>query len=160
MNNIQAMSPAQLQFIEDLGQNMVGWGLSRTTGRVYAYLLVQSRPATLDEIAEDLTIAKSGASVATRQLTVMGMVRAAGQQGSRRLLYEALYDPEAIVAARAHGIREFLNHIRQGADVMSTGSQHDRLHQMASELQELYGEMPVLARRIIKRRRSWKARIA
>ncbi len=65
-------------FIEDMGQHMTGWGLARTTGRIYAYLLLQSEPVGLDRLAADLGIAKSGASVGARQLVAFGMARAVG----------------------------------------------------------------------------------
>ena len=46
-----------------MGEQMVSWNLPRTTGRVWAYLLMRGESAVLDEIARDLDIAKSGASV-------------------------------------------------------------------------------------------------
>jgi len=94
------MNEAQHQFVEDLGQNMVSWGLSRTTGRVYAYLLLCLEPASLDQMAAELGMAKSGAK---RRRPPAGRAghgprhRPARQQA---LLYEALYDTEAILAAR------------------------------------------------------------
>ncbi len=148
------MNEAQHQFVEDLGQNMVSWGLSRTTGRVYAYLLLRVEPASLDQIAAELEMAKSGASVAARQLVSLGMVRGTGQRGSRRLLYEALYDTEAILAARNFQTRDFLERIRQGAEVAPAGPPRDRLQEMASQLQDLYSELPALVRRILERRRA------
>jgi len=148
------MTESQHQFVEDLGQHMVGWGLARTTGRVYAYLLLRVEPASLDELAAELDMAKSGASVAARQLVRLGMVRGTGQRGSRRLLYEALYDTEAILAARNLQTRDFLDRIRQGAEVAPAGRPRQRLQEMASELQDLYSEIPALVRRIVKRRRA------
>src|SRR3982074_3518483 len=99
-HRLQALSDEQEQFVEDLGQSVAGWGLPRTTGRIYAYLLLCTEPAGLDRIASDLEVAKSGASVATRQLVQLGLARTLGQRRSRRLLFEALYDPEAILSAR------------------------------------------------------------
>jgi DNA-binding transcriptional regulator GbsR (MarR family) len=148
------MNEAQQQFVEDLGQNMVSWGLSRTTGRVYAYLLLCLEPASLDQMAAELGMAKSGASVAARQLVGLGMVRGTGQRGSRRLLYEALHDTQAILAARTPQTSEFLDRIRQGAEVAPAGPPREHLQQMASELQDLYSELPALVRRILERRRA------
>ena len=73
------------RFVEDMGRLMVAWSLPRTTGRVYAYLLLRPEAATLDQIAKELGVAKSGASVATRQLVSFGMAQAHGERGSRRL---------------------------------------------------------------------------
>jgi DNA-binding transcriptional regulator GbsR (MarR family) len=148
------MTESQHQFIEDMGQHMVGWGLARTTGRVYAYLLLRVEPAGLDEIAAELEMAKSGASVAARQLVGLGLARGTGQRGSRRLLYEALYDLEALLAARTTQTRDFLDRIRQGAGVAPAGPPRQRLQGMAMELQELYDELPALLRRVLERRRA------
>src|ERR1041385_3261277 len=83
-------------FIEDMGQLMAGWGLPRNTGRIWGYLLLRSEAAGLDRIAGDLGIAKSGVSVGARQLVQLGLARGLGERGSRRLLYEALPELEAI----------------------------------------------------------------
>jgi DNA-binding transcriptional regulator GbsR (MarR family) len=148
------MTDEQHQFVEDMGQNMVSWGLNRTTGRVYGYLLIRMEPASLDQITADLEMAKSGVSLAARQLVALGMVRGTGERGSRRLLYEALYDTAAILAARNSQTRDFLDRIRQGAEVAPAGRPRQRLLEMASELHDLYSELPALVRRILERRRA------
>jgi predicted transcriptional regulator len=141
------------QFIEDLGQTMVSWGLSRTTGRVYAYLLLRSSPASLDEMTGELHFAKSGASVATRQLAAIGLARPIGARGSRRVLYEALLDPEAIMAARNAQTRIFADRLRQGARVAGQGPARRRLDEMAGIVEDLSAELPALVRRVRERRR-------
>jgi len=88
------MNVTQRHFVDDMGQQMVSWGLARTTGRIYAYLLLQSAPVSLDQIARDLQVAKSGASVSTRHLLGFGLARSSGEVGTRRLRYAANYDLE------------------------------------------------------------------
>ena len=120
------MTAAQVAFIEDMGQLMVGWGMPRNHGRIYAYLLLRREPASLDDIAADLSIAKSGASVASRQLAQLGLARAIGQPGSRRILYEALYNLESIFAARTRADE------RPGCAVAAGGSRRIRRRRVAS----------------------------
>jgi DNA-binding transcriptional regulator GbsR (MarR family) len=146
------MSEAQMVFIEDMGQLMVGWGIPRNTGRIYAYLLLQRAPATLDDIATDLSIAKSGASVASRQLAHLGLARVVGQPGSRRVLYEALYNLESIFAARAAQMNELVVRLRQGARVASGVPGRQRLQAMADWCEEMINQYPLLLRRLEKRR--------
>ena len=131
---------------------MVGWGLPRTTGRVYAYLLLRPDPATLDQIADDLTVAKSGASVATRQLIQFGMARSFGEGRTRRLQYDALYDLEAIVAARTAQTLAFFERLHEGAKVASTPSVKRKIAAMTGALEGLFAQAPALARRSRKRR--------
>jgi DNA-binding transcriptional regulator GbsR (MarR family) len=147
------MNKQQQRFIEDMGQLMVGWGLSRTTGRVYAYLLLRSAPASLDDLAADLGVAKSGASVATRQLIGFGMARTFGEgRGTRRLRYDALYDLDAIIAARSAQTLAFFERLHEGAKVASTPSVKRKITAMTGALEGLFAQAPALARRNRKRR--------
>ena len=146
------MTRAQVTFIDDMGQLMAGWGLPRNTGRIYAYLLLQRELATLDDIAADLGIAKSGASVAARQLAQLGLARAVGQPGSRRVLYEALYSLESIIAARAAQMNDLVARLRQGARVAPGGQGRQRLQAMADWCEEWTRQFPIVMRRLEKRR--------
>jgi DNA-binding transcriptional regulator GbsR (MarR family) len=150
---MQSGRTARHQFIEDLGHTMVTWGLTRTTGRIYAYLLLRNAPASLDDMADELDIAKSGASVASRQLVAIGLARAIGARGSRRLLYEALLDPDAIMSARNAQTRIFADRLRQGAHAAGPGQARRRLDEMAGIVEDLSAELPALVRRVRERRR-------
>jgi predicted transcriptional regulator len=146
------MNRQQQRFIDDMGQLMVGWGLPRTTGRVYAYLLLRPDPATLDQVAADLGVAKSGASVATRQLIQFGMARSFGEGRTRRLRYDALYDLDAIIAARTAQTLAFFDRLHEGARVASTPSVKRKIAGMTGALEGLFAQAPALARRTHKRR--------
>lgn len=146
------MTKEQNQFIEGLGQHMTTWGLPRTTGRLYGYLLLRTQAASLDEIATTLEVAKSGASIAARQLMSLGLARSISQRGSRRVLYEALNDPEAIYAARHAQTLDLVARLRHGGEVAPAGPPRQRLEEMAAVVQELTDEIPVLLQRIRARR--------
>jgi DNA-binding transcriptional regulator GbsR (MarR family) len=147
------MDDQQHRFIEDMGQDMAGWGLSRTSGRIYAFLLLRSEPVSLDEIVAELGVAKSGASVAARALVAMGLARSAGQRGSRRLLFEALSRPDALLTARAAAVVQFLNRLDQGT-CAAEGPARERLQEMTSMLRELEEELQAAIQRIRQRRRA------
>ena len=148
------LTDEQHRFVEDMGQHMVGWGIPRNTGRIYAYLLLQDGPASLDQIAADLEVGKSSVSVGARQLVAFGMVRAIGERGSRRVLYDALYTVEAIFAARTANAVELLARLRQGADASLAGSNRQRLREMAEMLQEFIDHAPEVFRQMRERRRA------
>jgi DNA-binding transcriptional regulator GbsR (MarR family) len=135
-----------------MGQHLASWSVPRNTGRVFGYLLLQADPASLDQIAGQLGIAKSGASVATRQLVQLGLARGIGERGSRRLLYEALHNLEAIFAARNAQILDLLNRLRQGASAAPAGVSRTRLEEMADMLQEFVDDAPVLFQQLRERR--------
>jgi len=128
---VQNKRAAQDRFIDSMGAHMLGWGLPRTTGRVYAYLLIRNKPAGLDEIARDLGVAKSGVSVATRQLVSFGLARGSGERGSRRLLFSALRDPRAIFQARTALASELIALLHEGARVAPTPATKAHLTEMA-----------------------------
>ncbi|HEV2250284.1 MAG TPA: ArsR family transcriptional regulator [Candidatus Limnocylindria bacterium] len=144
----------QRQFVEGLGQDMVGWGLPRTMGLIYAYLLLRAEPASLDEIVAELAVAKSGASVAARQLVAVGLARAVGERGSRRIRYQALLDLDALFAARNAQTHVFLARMREGAAAAPAGSARRQMTTLASQLEDLLAEVPALLRRIRERRRA------
>ncbi|MFM5907939.1 MAG: GbsR/MarR family transcriptional regulator [Novosphingobium sp.] len=77
------------RFMDEIVVLMAPWGWSRTLARVFAYLLVRETPATLDEIAADLGIAKSNASMATRELVDYGNAVRLRQPGTKQLLFDA-----------------------------------------------------------------------
>jgi predicted transcriptional regulator len=149
---MMAMTQAQTAFVEDMGQLMSSWGIARNTGRIYAYLLLQRDPAGLDDIVDALGLAKSGASVATRHLSQLGLTRSSGQPGTRRVLYEALYTMDSIIAARDVQLRALLVRLRQGARAASPGKSRQQLQAMADWCEAFSEEMPLLVRRLERRR--------
>jgi len=139
------LNPAERHFVEDMGRMMVAWSLPRTTGRVYGYLLLRPDPATLDEIAKDLEVAKSGASVATRQLVSFGMARTHRQRGSKRLGFDAIYDLKGVIAARELQTRLFLEGLREGARVASSPLVRRKMANMTESLDAFIARLGVLA---------------
>ena len=125
-----------------MGQHMMGWGLPRNVGRIYAYLLQRPGPASLDEIAGAAGLAKSGVSVATRHLVQMGLIRGIGERGSRRVLYEALLSLEAIFAARTAQAHEFMERMRQGARATSSTPRAAELEELAETMREYLDLFP------------------
>jgi len=131
------MTAAQHDFVDHIGQQMVGWNLPRTTGRVWAYLLMRGGPAVLDDIARDLDVAKSGASVGARQLVAFGLARSTGERGSRRVLFSAIENMEAMFAARSESARSLQRVLREGARAASTSGTRTTLTDMASGIEEI-----------------------
>lgn len=135
--NKTKMTAEQHSFVDHMGQQMVAWSLPRTTGRVWAYLLMRGESAVLDEIARDLNVAKSGASVGARQLVAFGLARSTGERGSRRVLFSAIDNMEAMFAARRESARSLQRLLLEGARVASTSGTRATLTEMASGIQEI-----------------------
>jgi hypothetical protein len=75
------------RFIHGVAKLMANWGMPHTAARVYAYLLLQPKPAGLDQIAADLGISRAGAWAAARHLEQVNQVERYGQPGSKRALF-------------------------------------------------------------------------
>ena len=135
--NKAKMTEAQQAFIDHMGQQMVGWNLPRTTGRVWAYLLMRGEPAVLDDIARDLDVAKSGASVGARQLIAFGLARSTGERGSRRVLFSAIDSMDAMFRARSESARALERLLREGARAASTPATRSKLTDLASGIEEV-----------------------
>jgi DNA-binding transcriptional regulator GbsR (MarR family) len=148
------MNVRQRQFIDDMGQQMVTWTLPRIAGRVYGYLLLQAKPVSADQIAADLEIAKSGVSVAVRQLVGLGLARSLPQRGSRRLLHEALYELETILAARNAQMVSLIDRLHQGAQGVPDGTPRRRLLEMAATVEAVMDAIAEVAKRTTAQRRA------
>jgi DNA-binding transcriptional regulator GbsR (MarR family) len=135
--NKTKMTPAQHDFVDHMGQQMVGWNLPRTTGRVWAYLLMRGEPAVLDDIARDLDVAKSGASVGARQLIAFGLARSTGERGSRRVLLSAIDSLDAMFAARSESAHALQKLLHEGARAAATSGTRTRLADMAEGIEEI-----------------------
>jgi len=81
------LSDEDERFLDDIALLMAPWGWPRPVGRIYAYLLLRDGSATLDEIAADLGMSKSNASVAARTLEHCGNARRHSEPGSKRIYY-------------------------------------------------------------------------
>lgn len=143
---------AQQEFIEDMGHLMAGWGLARNVGRMYAYLLLRSEPVSLDEIAAELGIAKSGASVGARQLAGFGLARPRAERGSRRVRYEPVYSLEPMFAARQRQFHEFLARLHHAARVAPPGAGRQHIRDMAEGMDELIATIASALSRTQRRR--------
>jgi DNA-binding transcriptional regulator GbsR (MarR family) len=153
--NLAKMTAAQHGFVDHVGQLMVGWGLPRTTGRVWAYLLLRGTPTALDDITRDLDVAKSGASVGARQLVGFGLARSTGERGSRRVLFSAIHNMDAMFAVRAESARALMTLLDEGARVAAAPATRANLRDMAATIDEiLERESAAIAARIRKGKRT------
>jgi DNA-binding transcriptional regulator GbsR (MarR family) len=82
----------QRRFLDEFATLLAGWNMPTNAARVYGYLLLQSEPSSLDEIAAQLEISKSNACTAAKVLESAGHCRRVAQRGSKRVLYVARED--------------------------------------------------------------------
>ena len=119
------------RFIDDLAAMLAPWGMQPAVGALYAYLLIRPDPATLDDIAEDLGMAKSSASVAARLLERHRLARKFGERGSRRVRYGRSDSPAGFIEAQAALLGDLSRMITTRSAAVAKGETLDRLHDLA-----------------------------
>jgi DNA-binding MarR family transcriptional regulator len=140
------------RYIDDQAQMFARYGLPLTIGRVLGLLLVTDSPISLDDIASQLGVSKSGASVAARHLERLGLVRRMATAGSRRIVYEATDSMEPVFQSTVTRIRDGLAMVHRGLPLLSAGKARTRMKLMGDLYEFWLGEMEEITRRWSRRR--------
>lgn len=131
MPNIK-LSQQDEAFLDAMAMLMAPWGWPRPVGRIYAYLLLREEPATLDEIAADLGMSKSNASVAARTLEHCGNARRQAEPGSKRIFYSVLDDFSGPFAAKSDLLERQVRLFSGQADRALPAQVADRFERIAT----------------------------
>jgi len=78
--------------MEAMGRITSFWGFSKIMGQLYGLLYLSSKPLTLDEMSDSLSISKGNASINIRALERWNMVKTVWVKGDRKDYYEAETD--------------------------------------------------------------------
>jgi DNA-binding Lrp family transcriptional regulator len=90
-----ALTPAQVDFIEEMGQFLGGYGMTPMAGRMWGWLLICDPPEqTAADIAEALQASRGAISGTARILTSAGFIRRTTRRGDRREYFSS--PPEAL----------------------------------------------------------------
>jgi hypothetical protein len=131
------LDQARRRFVDDLGHLYARFGLSVTFGRAFALLLLSDQPISLEDLAAQLEISKSAASVAARDLERAGVARRSTSPGSRRVLYEANDDMVPLFQAQWARVQLSLPVFRKAEPLTGRGRAVQRLRDLI-ELHEFW----------------------
>lgn len=84
---MNALSPPEVQFVEQQGLFFEGLGFSRIQARILALMLVAERPLDQDEVCALLTVSRASVHTGTRILTVLGLLERVPRSGDRRTCF-------------------------------------------------------------------------
>ena len=87
-----SLSEAKKLFIQEFSGILMPWGMPQSMGRVFAYLMTQSAPVSLDRIAEDLELSKTSAWNITRDMVNFGHATRHSMPGSKQALFSLSKD--------------------------------------------------------------------
>lgn len=124
-------NPRGDQFIDELAELLVPWGVPATAGRLYAYLMLSQDPVTLEQIAEDLGMSKAGAWNAARFLEQSGNARRFTERGSKRIYFLIADEMAPCMLDRLRALGDVGRLIRKSGIAVAKGSARDRLSQTA-----------------------------
>jgi DNA-binding transcriptional regulator GbsR (MarR family) len=124
------ITQAKQRFIDDVARLLVPWGVPQTAARIHGYLLLSPEPVTLDRIAADLEVSKSGASVAARLLEKYGLAVRHSERGSKRALYEVAQNYDGMLIEQSRLIDATAQLFKRGATTVASGKVKDRLNEM------------------------------
>lgn len=127
------LTPAQSDFIEEMGQFLGGYGMTPMAGRMWGWLLLCEPPEqTAAEIAEALQASRGAISGTARILTQAGFIRRTTKRGDRREYFSS--PPEALDSMLSNAaviyrrLREIAEHGLAAAEASSPSVQA-RLHE-------------------------------
>jgi DNA-binding transcriptional regulator GbsR (MarR family) len=126
MSNAEAVA----EFIEDVARQLIPWGVPAAAARLYGYLLLAAEPVSLDQIAADLQVARSTAFVAARLLEQYMLARRIGQRGTKRVLYAASDNYEAMLAAQNRMVESLAEVFERGSGIAAAPAR-ERLVEVA-----------------------------
>jgi predicted transcriptional regulator len=129
------------RFVEDMARLLTPWGVPAAAARLYGYLLLCPRPVSLDQITEDLGISKSSASVAARLLESYTLARRHGEPRTKRALYSAADDYEAMIQQQNRLLDALAGQLNAGAGIVASKGVSARLGEMAEFYQVMRGAM-------------------
>lgn len=125
------LTDAQIRFIDEMASLLTPWEMPQTAGRLYGYLLLGEEPASLDQIAADLEVSKSGACTAAKLLEKQNLARRYGERGSKRVLYTAAETFGGPLREQAFLLGKLEALIANTAPTMSAGAAATRLARLA-----------------------------
>lgn len=140
------------RFIEDVARLLVPWGVPAAAARLYGYLLLRPSPVCLDEITEELGIAKSSASVAARLLESYTLVRRHREAGTKRALYAVADNFEVMIRQQNQLLDALAGQFKAGTGIVASKEVNARLAEMAEFYLTMRGAMDDAMRRWKRRR--------
>jgi DNA-binding transcriptional regulator GbsR (MarR family) len=103
-SDMQRLLPTPLEtFVLQWGDLGGQWGVNRSVSQIHALLYLSERPLTAEEIAEQLTMARSNVSNSLKELQAWNLIRRVPVRNDRRDHYEAETDVWEIAARIAAG---------------------------------------------------------
>lgn len=144
--------PAE-QFIHICSKIWANWGMPVTSGRIMAYLHLQSQPVAVDEIAEALEISKAGAWAGMRHLETVKQVERLGERGSKRALFTVSDDSSRSMLNYSRLMKRMGVIMEQGLDAASGDVARERMRSRSALFFAVHDAIEEIASTAVAERR-------
>jgi hypothetical protein len=122
-----ALTGAELQFVQDVASVFAPVGMPSSIGRVYGYLLLKHSPIGLDQIASDLSLSKGAAWNAARVLERYGQAQRYSEPGGKRAMYAPSENFGSSFMSLISLLGTFGNVLQSGASTVTSAEASRRL---------------------------------
>lgn len=111
------------RFVERMGLAWEQEGVPRIAGRIFGFLLLQTEPCSLDDMATTLRVSRASISTDARCLERLGLVHRVSRAGDRRDFYTVAPDaPTSALAMRVERLRRMKSTIGELASLTDAGT--------------------------------------
>ena len=120
------MPDARADFVTAIGDQFAAWRLARATGLIYATLLLEPEPVSLNWLADRTGLSAGQVSTSVRELVAWGLADTTPTPGSRRIDVRATAGFERLLAASIERTRSFVATL-EGGRALADGPAAERL---------------------------------
>ena len=111
------------RFVEQMGLAWEQEGVPRIAGRIFGFLLLQTHPCSLEDMASALGVSKASISTDARCLERLGIVQRLSRPGDRRDFYAIAPDaPASTLAMRVERMRRMRTTVGDLASLVTDGT--------------------------------------
>lgn len=86
------LSTSTREFVLHWGEMSSRWGINRSMAQIHALLYLSEEPLNAEQLADQLSLARSNVSTSLRELQAWGIVRVVHRFGDRRDYFETVAD--------------------------------------------------------------------
>ena len=155
-----SLSLAAEKLVLHWGEMGSRWGVNRTVAQIHALLFVSPRPLNAEQIAEELSVARSNVSTSLRELQRWGIVKVVHVLGDRRDYFESMRDAWEMfrLIAQERKRREIdptLQLLREClAESEASSTADPEVRERLRQLEDLFGTMDTWYREIMSLQRA------
>lgn len=157
-------SEAKKQFIQTWGALGTSWGINKTMAQIFALLMISTKPLSVEEIMEELSISRGNTSMNIRTLIDWELVMKSTKMGERKEYFECdgdIWDLSRKVAENRKNrevspVLKVLERVSNIEDEENEGTEElNKFKEVTKELKHVVTTTDTALTHFINSKRSW-----